>query len=244
MYGSQLRQAKIQNFRLAALDQKNIRGLDVAVDDALRVRRIQTVCDLNAGFEELRYFDGLPFDAVLQSFPFQQFHGDKRPAFEFSNVVDGTDVRMIERGCSARFAAESFDRLGIVGNIVRKEFQCNVAAQARVFRFIDNAHSPAAQFFQDAVVGNSATYIGGLIWHRPCIVRHRLNTGNRPTHAAKLLDRYEVDCSLRPTSFWNSGSSWRRSRSVSLAAQSRLLYPAANAFLTVSSASAFFPRTP
>ena len=33
-------------------------------------------------------------------------------------------------------------------------------------------------------------------------------------------------------------------RSVSFAAQSRLLYPAANAFLTVSSASAFFPRAP
>jgi hypothetical protein len=46
------------------------------------------------------------------------------------------------------------------------------------------------------------------------------------------------------TSFWNSGSSRRQSRSESLAAQFRLLYPEATAFLNVSRASVFLPRTP
>jgi hypothetical protein len=55
---------------------------------------------------------------------------------------------------------------------------------------------------------------------------------------------YDVGPSLRPTSFLYSGSSRRQSRSESLAAQFLRPYPAANAFLSVSSASAFFPRTP
>jgi hypothetical protein len=49
---------------------------------------------------------------------------------------------------------------------------------------------------------------------------------------------------LRPTNFWNSGSSCRRSRSGSCAAQSRLPCPAAKAFLSASSASVFLPRMP
>ena len=53
---------------------------------------------------------------------------------------------------------------------------------------------------------------------------------------------YDAGPSLRPTSFWNSGSSCRQSRSESLAAQFWLPYPAANAFLKVSSASALLPN--
>jgi hypothetical protein len=55
---------------------------------------------------------------------------------------------------------------------------------------------------------------------------------------------YDAEPALRPTSFWNSGSSCRQSRSGSSAAQFGCLNPAANAFVSVSSASAFFPRTP
>ena len=122
---------------------------------------------------------GLPANAVLESLALEQLHGDKRTAFEFSNIVNRADVRMIERGCSARFAAESLDRLRILGNVVGKEFQRNVSAEARVLGFVDHAHASAAQFFQDAVVGNGAANNGGSIRHRPCILRQRLHARNR-----------------------------------------------------------------
>jgi len=55
---------------------------------------------------------------------------------------------------------------------------------------------------------------------------------------------YEAWPLARPTSCWNSGSSCRQRRSESLATQFKFPYPALIAFLSVSSASAFFPRTP
>jgi len=55
---------------------------------------------------------------------------------------------------------------------------------------------------------------------------------------------YDAGVLSRPTSFWNSGSSWRQLKSESLAAQFRLPKPAAKARFSASSASAFLPRTP
>src|SRR5882762_6528596 len=152
----QLRQTKIQNFRLSPLHEKYIRRLDVAVHDSFRVRRVEPVSDLNTDLQKFRNFDGLPANAVLECLAFEQLHSDKRPTFEFSNIVNRADVRMIEQGGGARFAAESLDRLRVLGNIVRQEFQRNAAAEARVPGFVDHAHSSASQSFQDAVVRNSA----------------------------------------------------------------------------------------
>src|SRR5271155_3151078 len=96
--GCQLSQTKIQNLCLPSFHQKDIRGLDVAVHDALGVRRIEPVGDLNADLQEVRYFNGFPSNPVLESPTLEQFHGDKWPAFKFSNIVNRADVGMVERG--------------------------------------------------------------------------------------------------------------------------------------------------
>src|SRR5271170_7703240 len=103
----QLGQTKIQNLCLPAFHEKDIRGLDVPVDDSFRVGRIKAVGDLNAELQELRYFDGLALNTVFERSPLQELHSDKRPTFEFTNIVNSADIGMIECGRSARFAAES-----------------------------------------------------------------------------------------------------------------------------------------
>src|SRR6266704_3355319 len=127
--------------------------------------------DLNTDLQELRYFDGLPGDTVLESLSLEQLHGDKRPPFEFSNVVNRADVGMIERRCSARFAAESLDCLRDPGNVVGEEFQRNAPAETCVLGFVDHAHPAAAQLFQEVVVGQRATDDGGCIGHWLDILR-------------------------------------------------------------------------
>ena len=121
------------------------------------VRRIEAVGDLDADLQELRDFDGLDGDAVLEGLALEQLHGDERPALELPDVVDRADVGMIERRCRARFAAKPLDRLRIPGNVVGKEFQRDVPAEPRVPGLVDHAHPAPAQLFQDAVVGDGAT---------------------------------------------------------------------------------------
>ena len=54
--GCELRQAEVQNFRCAPIHQENVSGLDVAVDDAFRVRCLQPLGDLNAHFQYFRHW--------------------------------------------------------------------------------------------------------------------------------------------------------------------------------------------
>ena len=51
---------------------------------------------------------------------------------------------MIERRRRFRFLRESFDALAIVGEIVRKNFESDVASEAFVVRAIDIAHAAGA----------------------------------------------------------------------------------------------------
>ena len=73
-----------------------------------------------------------------------------------------------------------------MGNVVRQEFQRDVSAEAGVLGFIHDAHASAAQFFQDAVVGNRAANNRGGVRHRRWIVRQRIRAGNRDAASAVL----------------------------------------------------------
>ena len=76
--------------------------------------------------------DRLGGDAVLERLALEQLHGDERPALEFSDVVNRADVRMIERRRGARLAAKPLDRLRVLGDVVGKELQRHVPAEAGV----------------------------------------------------------------------------------------------------------------
>ena len=93
---------------------------------------------------------------MLQRHAFQKFHGDERVAILLANFVDGADVGMIQRRCGASFAAETFQCLRIARDVFRQEFQRDKAAELGIFRFVNDAHTAASQFFQDAIVGDGA----------------------------------------------------------------------------------------
>ena len=105
----QLCQPKIEHLCLPALGDKNIRGLNVAMDDSLAVRRLERVGDVDADFEQCVELHRLAVDAMLQRHALQQFHGDERHARVPVNVVNGADAGMIQCGGRLRLALESFE---------------------------------------------------------------------------------------------------------------------------------------
>ena len=62
---------------------------------------------------------------------------------------------MIQGRGGPGLAVEALERLGILRDVFGEEFEGNEATEGRVFGLIDNAHTAAANFFEDAIVRNS-----------------------------------------------------------------------------------------
>ena len=159
-------EAEVENFRAATLGDENVCGLDVAVNDASVVSGVEGVGAVDADFEEAFEFQRARGDEVLQRGAVEEFHCDKGAAVVFADVVDGADVGMIQRGGGACFTFEAFERLWVVGEIVGEKFEGDEAAEARVFGFVDHAHSATAEFFDDAVMRDCLADEAGRLRHR------------------------------------------------------------------------------
>jgi len=83
-------------------------GLDVAMDDASVVSGVESVGAVDTDFEEAFEFERVRGDDVLERGAVEKFHGDEGATVFFTDVVDGADVRVIQRGCGAGFALEAF----------------------------------------------------------------------------------------------------------------------------------------
>ena len=159
-------QSKIEQLSLAALGDENIRGLDVAMNDALGMRCFERIGDLNAEIEKLLGLECPALDAMLESLALEQLHGDEWLAVVLADLVNRADVRMIQAGCRTRLALESFQRLPVFRHRFRQEFQRDRAPQFGVFRLEDHTHPAAAKLFDDSIVRDFRTGERAVIGHR------------------------------------------------------------------------------
>jgi len=91
---------------VSARSDEDIGRLDIAVDDASRVGDVEGICNLNPESDELVDWHGRIADEVLERPALEQLHDDEVFPAVFSDVVDGADVRVVQRGRRARLALE------------------------------------------------------------------------------------------------------------------------------------------
>ena len=139
---------------MSAVRYKNIRWLDIAVNDSFRMRRVQGIRDFNSQFDDLVERKRPAGNPLAQRLPLEKFHRDEFAAVLFADVVNRANVRMVERGGRLRFAAEPLERGGFAGHFTGEEFQAYGAMQPRVLGLVDDAHASAAKLFGDAVMRN------------------------------------------------------------------------------------------
>src|SRR5216684_6661800 len=94
---------------------------------------------------------------MLQCLPFQKLHHDKTLVFEFVDVVDSANVRVVQRRCRTRLALKTFHRWMVLGKLLGKEFQADKATQPNVLGLIHNPHAAATQLFQNTVMGDGSS---------------------------------------------------------------------------------------
>ena len=87
-----------------------------------------------------------------QRLPFEQLHHDHRLVIMFLNLINRTDIGVIQRGCRARFALKPAKRVGITDDFIRQKFKRHEAAQTDVLGLVNHSHSARAQLLDDAVM--------------------------------------------------------------------------------------------
>src|ERR1700739_2525669 len=102
------------------------------MDDPLAVGRFQTEAGLYGDVDQRerrrggRSRSGKP---LFESLSVEQFHGDERLALILLNVVDGTDVRVVEARRGLGLPLETLKRNGVADELYRQKFQGGAAAQ-------------------------------------------------------------------------------------------------------------------
>ena len=77
---------------------KDIRWFDVSMNNAFRVRSVKPVGNVNRDIQQFLQFYGAAGNVMLQRFAFQILHCDKCFSIFFTDVVNGADVVVIQRG--------------------------------------------------------------------------------------------------------------------------------------------------
>ena len=85
------------------------------MNDAVLMRGFKSGGDFDGDAQKLQHLHWPTSDGVFQRLAFEKFHGQEDAAIFVANVVDGTDVRMIQRGGCASFAPKALKSLRILG---------------------------------------------------------------------------------------------------------------------------------
>ena len=98
---------------------------------------------------------------MLERDPVKKLHDQIRAPIFFADVVNRADVGMVQRRGSLRLPPESFQRHAILRQLFGKKLQCDKAAKARVFGFVNDAHAAAAKLLNDPVMREGLIEQGG-----------------------------------------------------------------------------------
>src|SRR6202022_4406942 len=128
---------------MATLGDENVRRFDVAVDDALRVSRIEGIGDLEGDLQQPLQFDWASSDEMLESRAVQIFHGDEGAASLLADVVNNADVGMVESGRSLGFTLKAGQSMRVSRDFIWQKLERNETVQPRIFGLVDDSH-PAA----------------------------------------------------------------------------------------------------
>lgn len=84
--------------------------------------------------------------------------------------MNGADVRVVQCRRGFGFTPKSFQRLVVVRQVLRLEFQRHEAVEAYVPGFVHYAHASTTKFFNNAIVGYGLAWKRLGVGHRPVIL--------------------------------------------------------------------------
>ena len=125
------------------------------MNDAAPVHLGEGVSRLNGVVERLPEFQRASLEHLAQRAAFDVLHRDVRAAVDLADVVDGGDVRVVDRRRQACFLDEPLAPRFIPRQRGANQLEGRSALQLQVFDEEDLSHSALPQTFEDTVVSDS-----------------------------------------------------------------------------------------
>ena len=158
---AELGDAEVDDFDHAVGGHDHVGGLDVSMDDAVRVRSRQALGDLPHDRDGPRQRDAAAVEQRLERVAVVVGESDERLAIVgVSHLVHDSDVGVIERRCRPSLLNQAIVQRSIrldVG-MHREKFQGDESSQRGVTGFVDHPHAAAAQLADDFVLPNRACH--------------------------------------------------------------------------------------
>jgi hypothetical protein len=150
-----LREPEVEqlHFRLEPVErQTDVGRLEVAVDHARVVRRLEPLGDLASDRERLRDRERAAPQPVLERLAGHELEREEVEPIRVIDAVDLRDAGVVERRERPRLALESREPLRILGEALRQDLDRDVTPETRVARAIHLAHRTRAEQLQELVV--------------------------------------------------------------------------------------------
>ena len=135
-----------------ATDEHDVARLQIAVNDSGAVCPVDRGADLNGDVERLVHLQlRRTAQPVSECFPFEKLEDQIIELAVAADVVDGADVRIVQRGNDARLLLEALARFGIGGECAGQNLDGHRAIEPGVAGAIDLAHAARADRRDDLV---------------------------------------------------------------------------------------------
>ena len=153
--------AEVRDLDAAVAQHHDVLRLDVAVDDAARMRVAQPFHNLCDEMQRLTPVQTpTPLHILLERDAVDELHDDIL-RLAAADVVDRDDIRVREHCDSLRLVAEAAAEVGVLGKVALEHLDRHEAVQAVALGLVDNGHAAAADELKQliAVVQHSADHL-------------------------------------------------------------------------------------
>ena len=151
-------ESEVEDLRGPGGGHLHVGGLQIAVNDAPLVRRLQGLGNLPGDVEGLLHRKRTATEPLGEILALDEFEDQKRGAVHLLEAVDARDMRVVERGEHVRFAAETRQPVRVGRDLRTEHLDRHVPAKLRVPCPVDLAHAARAEALGDREAGQGLTY--------------------------------------------------------------------------------------
>ena len=164
-FGGVFCHAEIQNFDAAGWGQHYVAGFQVAVNDAGRVRMLESGADLQGDFDGTEDAERAPAELLVEGHAANVLHRNKGCVAGGIGFEDSDDVGVIQSGSIARFAKKAAHPDWIGGIIESQYLQRDFTLEVGVGGPPHHTHTAGSQTLLDSIVQQNFSDHSGLRQH-------------------------------------------------------------------------------